>query len=497
MAEQRIKNLTIVGGGTAGWLTASLFAKVMGKQLNITLIESDDIATVGVGEATIPPILPFNGALGIDEKAFIKATSATIKLGIQFEGWSKDVPSYMHAFGTIGKDFPFCEFYHHWLAAKSQGDQSNFWDFSLNYQAAKQHKFAKLHTIPNTQLKGLSYAYHFDAQQYAVFLSQYAQTLGVRRIAGTVSSVRVNEESGFIEQLDLADGQRVSGNLFIDCTGMHGLLIEKALNCGFEDWSHWLPCDRAIAVQSNPLSDDIAPFTRSITHPAGWRWEIPLQHRIGNGLVYSSKHMSDEAAQAILLAGLSGDTLGKPKHLRFRTGRRLTPWCKNVVAIGLSSGFLEPLESTSIHLIQTAAVRLLKLFPQNDITQQSRDIFNRETQQELEQIRDFVILHYKLNDRADSDFWRLCHTMPIPDSLKRKIALFKETGVIHSEVTDLFSSVAWQQVMLGQGVNPQQQHPLVDTLTAEQREELLSSLRLLIDKTASALPKHGAFLASL
>jgi tryptophan halogenase len=278
---------------------------------------------------------------------------------------------------------------------------------------------------------------------------------------------------------------------------MHGLLIEKALNCGFEDWSHWLPCDRAIAVQSNPLSDDIAPFTRSITHPAGWRWEIPLQHRIGNGLVYSSKHMSDEAAQASLLAGIPGDTLGKPKHLRFRTGRRLTPWCKNVVAIGLSSGFLEPLESTSIHLIQTAAVRLLKLFPQNDITQQSRDIFNRETQQELEQIRDFVILHYKLNDRADSDFWRLCHTMPIPESLKRKIALFKETGVIHSEVTDLFSSVAWQQVMLGQGVNPQQQHPLVDTLTAEQREELLSSLRLLIDKTASALPKHGAFLASL
>ncbi|MBQ4849739.1 tryptophan halogenase family protein [Pseudoalteromonas sp. MMG012] len=497
MESQTRQTLTIVGGGTAGWLTASLFAKVMGKQLNIILIESDNIASVGVGEATIPPILPFNGALGIDENTFIQATKATIKLGIQFEGWSKTKPSYMHAFGNIGKDFPFCDFYHHWLAAKALGNKHDFWDFSLNYQAAKQHKFAKLQNIPNTRLKGLSYAYHFDAHLYAQFLSQHAQSMGVTRIEGTVDSVGIATETGFVEQLTLTDGQQVSGDIFVDCTGMQALLIEKTLNCGFEDWSHWLPCDRAMAVQSTHDSEKIEPFTRSTVHRAGWQWRIPLQHRVGNGIVYSSKHMSDESAKATLLENVSGEVLGSPKVIRFRTGKRLTPWHKNVVAIGLSSGFLEPLESTSIHLIQTAAVRLLKLFPQGNINQSSVEQFNRETGQELEQIRDFIILHYKLNDRADSDFWRLCSGMAIPERLKHRIALFKESGVLPHQADALFAEMAWQQVMIGQGLIPEQQHPLIDSLSAQQRNELLVNLKTLIDATVASLPTHDAFLASL
>lgn len=495
-SKQQINKLTIVGGGTAGWLTATLFAKVMGKQLTITLVESKDIASIGVGEATIPAIVAFNRALGIDEAQFIRETHATIKLGIQFDGWSKTRKSYMHAFGQIGKDFPFCDFYQHWLKARKEGSQYDYWDFSLNYQAAKLGRFEPLHNITGTHLSGLAYAYHFDAFAYAKFLRQYAQELGVKRVEGTVESVSLHPETGEVRHVILTDSQQISGDLFIDCTGTKGLLIDKAVNSGFEDWSHWLPCDRAMAVQTlHPDEDEIPLMTRSSVHEAGWIWRIPLQHRFGNGIVYSSRHMCDAKAESTLLSSLSSPPINDVNIIRFRTGRRLRPWCKNVVAIGLSAGFLEPLESTSIHLIQTAATRLLKLFPHKNNPQANRDAFNRETQLEYEQVRDFIILHYKLNNRADSDFWRWCYAMDIPTSLQRKIALYKACGVSSRVGDELFTPIAWQQVMLGQGVIPDQLHPLVDSLTCQQRQDLLADLSTLIEASVSTLPSHRIFLA--
>ncbi|WP_105167959.1 tryptophan halogenase family protein [Pseudoalteromonas sp. T1lg23B] len=495
MSTQQIKNVVIVGGGTAGWLSASFLAKVMGNLINITVLESADISTVGVGEATIPPLQPFNSAMGINEAEFIKETKATIKLGIQFEGWGAKDSSYMHAFGAIGKDFPFCEFHNHWLYAQQQGIAGDFWDYSLNYQAAKHHKFSKLNAIPGTKLPGISYAYHFDAGLYAKFLAHHAKKLGVGHIQGTVRRVIKDETSGNITALELNNIQQVQGDLFIDCTGMHALLIDQALNSGFEDWSHWLPCDSALAVPCEHASSDIAPYTRSIAHEAGWQWQIPLQHRIGNGLVYASKHMSDEQAKEKLLGNLPGKALAEPKLIRFRTGRRLTPWHKNVVAIGLSSGFLEPLESTSIHLIQTAIVRLVKLFPHHGIEASQVALYNQQSKTEFERIRDFIILHYKLNERNDSDFWRQCQNMEIPASLQQKIALFKETGKLLREDDELFAEVAWQQVFIGQGLRPKQLHPLLHALTDQQRQELFSSLRTLIEQTVAAMPTHTQFLA--
>ncbi|CAH9051786.1 Flavin-dependent tryptophan halogenase PrnA [Pseudoalteromonas holothuriae] len=494
MSTQKIKQVVIVGGGTAGWLSATFLAKVMGKLINITLLESTGIGTVGVGEATIPPLQPFNSAMGIDEAAFIKATKATMKLGIQFEGWGKVNSCYMHAFGAIGKDFAFCEFHNHWLYAQQQDKQNDFWDFSLNYQAAKQHKFSKLNTIAGTNLPGIAYAYHFDAGLYAKFLAEHAKSMGVEHIKATVHKVIKDNLSGNISKLELDNGAQISGDLFIDCTGMHGLLIDKTLNTGFEDWSHWLPCDRALAVSCEPPNDERAPYTRSIAHQAGWQWQIPLQHRIGNGLVYASKHLSDEQAKQLLLNNLPGEALAEPKLIRFRTGRRLKAWHKNVVAIGLSSGFLEPLESTSIHLIQTAIVRLVKLFPHHGIEPSQVALFNEQSKTEFERIRDFIILHYKLNERDDSDFWQQCANMDIPDSLVKKMHLFKQTGQLLREDEELFAQVAWLQVFIGQGLIPKQSHPLVNSMNDEQRASLFDSLQTLIQQTVSAMPTHTDFL---
>ncbi|MCQ8877097.1 tryptophan 7-halogenase [Pseudoalteromonas shioyasakiensis] len=493
MQKQQIKDVVIAGGGTAGWITAALLNKVLGKVVNITLVESDQIGTVGVGEASIPPILHLNAALGIPESEFIKATQATIKLGIEFENWRAPNHSYMHAFGDIGKDFPFCEFYHFWLRAKQQGSKTDFWDFSLNYQAAKQHKFTHLKQIPNTQLTGLNYAYHFDATLYGEFLKSLSTSRGVKRIEGKIAHVHQCEESGFVRALELDDGQSISGDLFIDCTGLNALLIEQTLNTGFEDWSHWLLCDSALAVQTKSANDPV-PYTRSIAHDAGWQWQIPLQHRIGNGLVFSSRHMTDEQAKQQLLDNLPGEPITEPRVIRFKTGRRRKQWHKNVVAIGLSSGFLEPLESTSIHLIQTAAIRLIKLFPHNGIDANLVDTFNQQSQTELERIRDFIILHYKLTERTDSAFWRQCKQMSIPDTLQKKIDLFTVTGKIIREDDELFAEVAWQQVMIGQGLEADDFHPLANALNDEQLAELFTNLKTLIDGTVNQLPTHSEFL---
>ncbi len=495
----KIKNIVIVGGGTAGWMTASLLAKTLGKALNITLVESDKIGIVGVGEATIPPILNFNNAIGIDERAFIKATQGTIKLGIEFNNWNLQGDSYMHAFGNIGKKFPFCDFHHFWLRQQqlvalensSPADGKSFWDYSLNYQAAKQNKFAPIHNIPNTHLPGLAYAYHFDAGLYAKFLSKHAQGMGVKRIEGTIVRVLQNRDSGFVESLLLEDGTSITGDLFIDCTGLAALLIEKTLSTGFDDYSHWLPCDRAMAVPCEK-TDNIEPYTRSTAHNVGWQWRIPLQHRTGNGLVYASKHMTDEEAKELLLANLDGKPLAEPRVIPFRTGRRRKQWHKNVIAIGLSSGFFEPLESTNIHLIQTTAIRLIKFFPHNGIQQEEVDEFNRQSK--VEGIRDFIILHYKLNSRGDSEFWRTCQRMDIPESLLNKIELFKKTGKVFCKPDDLFTEIAWQQVMIGQGNIPEDYHILADTLSHEQLTDLMASLKTLINRTVEKLPSHDHFL---
>ena len=498
----KIKNIIIAGGGTAGWMTASLLAKVLGKTLKITLIESDKIGIIGVGEATIPPIVNFNSAIGIDEKEFLKATKGTIKLGIEFNNWNKDGDSYMHAFGSIGKKFPFCDFHHFWQKAEqlkhgsNNIDANSFWDYSLNYQAAKQSKFAPINNIPNTNLLGLAYAYHFDAGLYAEFLSKHAQNMGVKRVEGTITQVSQDHDSGFIKSLLLEDGTTIEGDLFIDCTGLAALLIEKALSTGFDDWSHWLPCNRAMAVPCE-RTDTTEPYTRSTAHKVGWQWRIPLQHRTGNGLVYSDKYMSDDQAKETLLNNLDGKPLAEPKIVAFKTGRRRKQWHKNVIAIGLSSGFFEPLESTNIHLIQTAAIRLVKFFPHNGINIEEVNEFNHQSKTEAEGIRDFIILHYKLNSRGDNEFWRACQRMEVPESLIQKIQLFKKTGKIFCNPDDLFSEIAWQQVMIGQGNVPEDHHPLVDTLTTEQISDLMDNLKALINRTVEKLPSHEEFLTSL
>lgn len=502
--QNNIKNVVIVGGGTAGWMTASLLVKILGKTLNITLVESDKIGIVGVGEATIPPIVNFNSAIGIDEKDFVKETKGTIKLGIEFNNWNRDGDSYMHAFGSIGKKFPFCDFHHFWLRqqqlaaseSSSTADFKSFWDYSLNYQAAKQNKFAAFNHIPNTNLPGLAHAYHFDAGLYAKFLTKHAQSMGVKRIEGTITQVQQNHNSGFIENLLLEDGTNITGDLFIDCTGLAALLIEKTLSTGYEDYSHWLPCDRAMAVPCEK-TDNIEPYTRSTAHKVGWQWRIPLQHRTGNGLVYASKHMTDEEAKKLLLANLDGKPLAEPRVIPFQTGRRRKQWHKNVIAIGLSSGFFEPLESTNIHLIQTAAIRLVKFFPHNGINTEEVDEFNRQSKLEAEGIRDFIILHYKLNNRGDSEFWRTCQRMEIPESLLNKIELFKKTGKVFCKPDDLFTEIAWQQVMIGQGNIPEDHHPLVDALSKEQLDDLMANLKTLINRTLEKLPSHDEFLQSL
>ncbi len=492
--NKAIQTVVIVGGGTAGWVTAALLIKVLGNALKVRLIESEQIGTVGVGEATIPPILTLNQALGIDEAEFLRETKGTIKLGIEFENWKGRGDCYMHTFGNIGKDFPFCSFHHFWNRGAMEGRDDTLWDYSLNFKAAKQNRFTKLERIEKGNLQGLAYAYHFDAGLYAAYLRKFSERLGVVRTEGIIDEVALDAETGFIESVTLQGGERVAGDLFVDCTGFRGLLIEQHLNTGYEDWTHWLPCDRAVAVPCESVTP-ILPYTRSIAHDAGWQWRIPLQHRIGNGHVYCSKYLSEDEAASLLLANLDGEPLAEPRTLYFRTGRRNQQWRRNCVSIGLASGFLEPLESTSIHLIQSGVIRLLKHFPHAGINASEVDEYNRQSRQEWEYIRDFIILHYHLNERDDSQFWRECRRMEIPESLARRMELFRDTGKIFREQDELFTEIGWQQVMIGQGLVPRDYHPLVDALTKEQLDEFLDNVKGIIDETVPKLPTHEEFLA--
>ncbi|HWT51510.1 MAG TPA: tryptophan halogenase family protein [Caulobacter sp.] len=487
MTQQTIRKVVIAGGGTAGWMAAAALARQLGPLLDITLVESEDIGTVGVGESTIPTARTFNALLGIDEAAFMRATQATFKLGILFEHWGEIGDRYIHSFGQVGKSTWMGGFHHFWLQARAQGFGGDLGDYCLELKAAEQQRFFAGENGP------LNYAYHLDAGLYGKFLRGMAEADGVRRVEGKIASVRQRGEDGFVEALVMENGDVVEGDLFVDCTGFRGLLIEQTLKAGFEDWGHWLPTNSALAVQTRS-TEPAVPYTRAIAHTAGWRWKIPLQHRVGNGLVYSNEHMSDDEAHAQLQAEIEGETLIPPRLIRYRTGRRRKTWDKNVVALGLASGFVEPLESTSIHLIMIGVTRLMQLFPFGGVSQAVVDRYNRQADDELEKIRDFIILHYKLTERTDSPFWDRVREMEIPDSLAHRIALFREGAQVFQAPGELFQVDSWLQVMLGQRLEPKAYHHMGRLMPPQQLKQALDDLKRNIAGTVSRLPQHQAFL---
>ncbi len=488
-----MQNFVIAGGGTAGWMAAAALSRFLGKQANITLVESDAIGTVGVGEATIPQIRLFNHGLGIDENAFVAATQGSFKLGIQFDGWTGEGQNYIHAFGNVGRQLGLTSYHHYWLRALKNGITTDLWSASPCAVASAENRFGRVEEKPGQLPSGVAYAYHFDAGLYAKFLRQHAEAGGVKRIEGLIAEVTQDCENGAIQLLRLESGQVVEGDFFIDCTGFHGLLIEGALNAGYHDWRHWLPCDRAVAVPCE-TTQPLTPYTRASARKAGWQWRIPLQHRTGNGHVYSSAHIADDEAASILLDNLDGAALDTPRTLQFTTGKRKRAWVKNCVALGLSAGFMEPLESTSIHLIQSAIARLLQLLPGNQIADADITEYNRQTDFEWERIRDFLILHYHANGRNEP-FWQAVRDTEIPDSLAHKIALFEANGRIVREHEELFTEAGWLQVLVGQGIVPEGYHPLADQLSEKDLSEFLKLAGQHAKTIASRMPDHSAYIA--
>lgn len=486
MAEK--VRVVVAGGGTAGWLAAYSLIKRLGNLLDVTLVESDQIGTVGVGEATVPTMHRFHAFFGIDEREFMRATQATFKLGIVFENWGAPGESYAHTFGEIGQSNWMVEFHQYWLEAHAHGFGGSLEDYCLELKAAEAGKFAK-----KAGETPLTYAFHLNATAYAAFLRQKSEALGVRRVEGKISEITVDPETGDIQSLKLDEDRQVAGDFFIDCTGFRSLLLGGALDVEFEDWGHWLAADRALAVQTES-TEPPRPYTRAIAHASGWQWKIPLQTRTGNGLVYSSRFCSDDDARATLLGNITGETITEPLQLKFKTGRRVNAWHKNCVAIGLSSGFVEPLESTSIHLIDTALVRLMRLFPFSGAMEPLAEQFNQETQVEWEAVRDFIILHYKQTQRDDSEFWNFYRTMEIPDSLAHRIELFKENGYVWSDLANLFRAHSWIQVMFGQGLFPESCHGASRILPPEALKAELEKLSTSVSQSLAKLPDHNDFI---
>ncbi len=480
-------------------MTAAALARVLGPRLEITLVESSEIGIVGVGEATIPAIQHFNRLIKLDEDDFLRHTQGTFKLGIEFMDWWERGQGYMHAFGPLGRDLAYIPFHNYWLKEQGRGgkqgeDAGSLWDYSFNWAVAKQGRFARIDRVPDTPLSGLLWAFHFDASLYAEYLARLAQGMGVRRVDAKIAGALLKPGTGDVRALKLEDGRELAADFFIDCTGFAGLLIEKALKTGYEDWSQWLPCDRAWAVPSESTAP-LLPYTRATAREAGWQWRIPLQHRTGNGHVYCSAQIKDDQARETLMASLDAPALAEPRLIRFTTGRRKQVWNRNVVCMGLASGFLEPLESTSIHLVQVTIQRLILLFPHNGDCEERRREFNRASAAEYEYIRDFLVLHYCANNRRGDAFWDQCRHMPIPDSLRHRIELFRETAGIFCASEDLFQLHSWLQVLWGQGVRPRAVHPFVEAVAPRDRETYLTDLRWLIAQAAQRLPSHADFIA--
>ncbi len=492
-----IENIVIVGGGTAGWMAAAALSRlILGRKVAITLIESEAIGTVGVGEATIPPFVEFNLLLEVDEREMLAAAQGTFKLGIQFVNWGKQGDSYIHPFGAYGYQMGGVSFHHVWHRMKAAGDKRPIQAFNVETMAAHFGKFARSPDFKRDDLPPINYAYHIDAGRYAAFLRKYAEKRGVVRQEGKIEDVLLDGETGFVKSVTLEGGKNIAGDLFIDCSGFRGLLIEQALKTGYEDWTHWLPCNRAVALPCN--RDDGSPptpYTRATAHSAGWQWQVPLQHRNGNGHVYSSEHMGDDEAHDILVSGLAGKPTADPNFLRFVTGRRKKFWNKNVVALGLAAGFMEPLESTSIHLINTGINKLVAVLSLDGITQTQQDVFNRLTIKEYERIRDFLILHYNATKRDDSEFWNYCRTMDVPTSLKEKIGLFQHNGQIFREEDELFTESSWTAVMMGQGITMNGHNPMADSIEGAQLSEEVAEMEKSIRFLVQQMPSHADYLA--
>ena len=490
-----LRRILILGGGSSGWMTAALLARLFQGMYDVTLVESEEIGTIGVGEATIPAIKKYVDLLGLDENEFIARTQASFKLGIQFENWWQQGDKYIHGFGVIGQDWEWLRCHHYWLKARELGRAEDFAAYSINTAAALENKFVRAQpNMGDSPLSQIAHAYHMDASLFARFLSAYAQERGVRRVEGRMVDVALRAEDGFIQSVTLADGQVLEADLFIDCSGFRGLLIEGALQTGFEDWSHWLPCDSALALPC-ARSENFTPYTRSIAHGSGWQWRIPLQHRTGNGHVYAKDFISDDEAAAILTGNVDGAAMAEPLQVRFKAGKRRKLWNRNCVAVGLAGGFLEPLESTSLHLVQSGIIRLIRLFP--DLTFDPANIaeFNRQSDFEYERIRDFIILHYKATARDDTPFWNYCRNMDVPDTLQRKIDLWMANGRIFREDEELFAEESWIQVFIGQGLIPRAYDPQVNLKSDVQLTQYLSNIAAVIGKCVKVMPTHAEYVA--
>ncbi len=495
MNTSLIKKVLIVGGGTAGWMSAATLAKVLRGKVEIRVVESEEIGIVGVGEATIPMIQRFNAVLGIDENEFVRETMGSFKLGIEFVNWGKLGDRYIHGFGKLGQELWTVDFHQYWRKMAAQGKAKDLGEYSITQMASKANKFMRPRTdLGTSPLADITYAFHFDAGLYAKFLRRFCEKLGVTRTEGKIAHTHLRADDGFIESVQLESGEKIEADLFIDCSGFRGLLIEQALQTGYEDWTHWLPCNRALAVPCESVSP-LTPYTRSTAHKAGWQWRIPLQHRTGNGHVYCSDFISDDEAAAVLLANLDGKALADPRPLRFNTGMRKKMWNKNCVAVGLSSGFMEPLESTSIHLIQSSIAQLIAFFPTTEFNAKDIDEFNAQARFQYERIRDFIILHYHANARTDSPFWQRCREMSVPDTLKEKIELYQSSGRIFRFNNELFTEVGWLQVMHGQGIRANGYHPLADLIDEAETHEYLESVRTVIERCVEVMPTHAQFIA--
>jgi tryptophan halogenase len=496
MNPDRIRKLVIVGGGTAGWMAAAAISKIMGNlpDFSIDLVESEAIGTVGVGEATIPQICLFNAMLGLDEMEFMRETHATYKLGIEFVDWTRIGHKYIHPFGFYGLDMMGVEFHHHWLKGRLAGDTSELDEYSIAAMAAQSNKYLPpAPNQPKSPLSRLGYAFQFDAGRYARYLRGRSERQGVNRVEGRIVEVEQDPDSGFITALKLESGARVEGELFLDCSGFRSLLLGQTLGVPFVDWSKWLPNDRAVAIPCT-LGPNRKPITRATARRCGWQWNIPLQHRVGNGHVYSSAHISDDEATAILLANLEGEPLAAPNPLRFLAGHRARAWEKNVVALGLAGGFLEPLESTSIHLVQSGIARLMTLFPTREFKPQEIERYNQMTQQEYVDIRDFLVLHYNATERDDSEYWNYCRNIDPPEGLAEKLAMFRSSGRVFREHNELFTETSWEAVLVGQGIVAGGYHPAADLLSDEETLKRLASIRGTVARTVEQMPTQEEFL---